>query len=115
MDQTSVTRCDQADLSFGWYRFTGAAGDMMQTTCPKIYHCGTDFPGWMSGSHPTVAEGVVTRKVCYHKRSDCCNWYNNIKVKNCGFFYVYELQKTPLCPLRYCGEYKFNAFYHNLV
>lgn len=98
-------RCDQRDLSAGWYRFTGAAGDRMPTTCPKMRHCGTYAPGWMSGRHPTVAEGVVTRKVCYHWTSGCCQWTNNIQVKNCGAFYVYELQKTPMCFLRYCGEY----------
>ena len=52
-----------------------------------------------------MAEGVVTRDVCYHWKSGCCQWTNNIQVKNCGAFYVYELQKTPVCFLRYCGEY----------
>lgn len=60
----------------------------------------------MSGTHPTVEEGIVTRKVCYHWTSGCCQWSNYIRVKNCGAFYVYELQKTPLCSIssRYCGD-----------
>ena len=102
-------RCDQRDLSAGWYRFAGAAaGDRMPTTCPKMRHCGTHAPGWLSGRHPTAAEGVVTRKVCYHWTSGCCQWSNNIRVTNCGAFYVYELQKPPGCSLRYCGEYLLN-------
>ena len=99
-------KCDQNDFTVGWYRFTGAAGDRMASTCPKMHHCSTHAPGWMSETHPTVAEGVVTRKVCYHWTSGCCEWSNYIRVKNCGSFYVYELQKTPLCSIssRYCGE-----------
>ena len=97
-------KCDHRSLIEGWYRFTGAAGDRMATTCPNIRRCGTNVPGWMSGSHPSVANGEVTRKVCYHWSNNCCQWSNNIKVKNCGGFYVYKLQKTPLCSLRYCGE-----------
>ena len=66
--------------------------------------CSTIAPGWMRGSHPTVAEGVVTRKVCYHFDTDCCTWSNNISVKNCGGYFVYKLEFTPNCYSRYCGN-----------
>ncbi len=97
-------RCDQLDLTTGWYRFQGAAGDQIPDKCVDTNRCGTSSPGWLSGAHPTVAEGVVTRKVCYHWWDNCCFWSNNIKVKNCSDFYVYELQKPPFCDLRYCGN-----------
>ena len=98
-------RCDQGDITPGWYRFTGIAGNpQMPTTCPPVRRCGTHAPGWIKGQHPSVADGEVTREVCYHWTSNCCRWRNNIKVKNCGAFYVYQLQKTPVCSLRYCGE-----------
>ena len=97
-------RCDGWDLTQGWYRFQGAAGDRMTDKCVPINHCGTAAPGWLSGTHSTVNEGVVSRKVCYHWRYNCCRWSNNIKVKNCGAFYVYQLQRTPLCYSRYCGN-----------
>ncbi|XP_078359243.1 uncharacterized protein LOC144643772 [Oculina patagonica] len=97
-------RCDQLDLTPGWYRFQGAAGDQIPDKCVDTNRCGTSSPGWLSGAHPTVAEGVVTRKVCYHWWDNCCFWSNNIKVKNCSDFYVYELQKPPFCDLRYCGN-----------
>ncbi len=58
----------------------------------------------LNGAHPTVAEGAVTRKVCFHKGVDCCWWSDNIQVKNCSGFYVYELQKPPQYGLRYCGN-----------
>ena len=95
--------CDN-NLTTGWYRFQGAAGDRMPSKCVLKYRCGTKHPGWLNGTHPSVAEGVVTRKVCYHYRNNCCGWKNIIKVKNCRSYYVYELQKWNECPLRYCGN-----------
>ena len=96
-------RCDD-NLVTGWYRFQGAAGDRMPNKCVLMYRCGTEHPAWLDGTHPTVAEGVVTRKVCYHYWGDCCYWSNIIKVKNCSTYYVYELQKPRSCNLRYCGN-----------
>ena len=107
----SPLRCDQPErgpFTEGWYRFTGAAGERMPTKCPAKNRCGTHAPGWLQGGHPTVAQGIVSRKVCYHWSSSCCNWSNDIKVKNCGAFYVYELKRTPVCSLRYCGECKID-------
>ncbi|KAL9951187.1 hypothetical protein ACROYT_G043807 [Oculina patagonica] len=98
------SRCGDFDLAPGWYRFQGAAGDRIADKCVPVDRCGTQSPGWLSGAHPTVAEGVVTRKVCYHWSIRCCHRSNNIKVKNCGSYYVYELLKTPGCYLRYCGN-----------
>ena len=105
-------RCDRVDLVPGWYRFQGAAGDQMADKCVPTNYCGTEHPGWLSGTHPTVAEGVVTRKVCYYvwyhwhfsRSNNCCHLSNNIRVRNCGAFFVYELQKPPTCYLRYCGN-----------
>ena len=107
----SPLRCDQPErgpFTKGWYRFTGAAGERMPTKCPAKNRCGTHAPGWLKGGHPTVAQGIVSRKVCYHWSSSCCRWSNNIRVRNCGAFYVYELKRTPVCSLRYCGECKID-------
>ena len=104
-------RCDRDELVPGWYRFQGATGNQMADKCVPTNYCGTQHPGWLNGTHPTVAEGVVTRKVCYHYwdynrygSTNCCYWSNNIRVRNCGAFFVYELQKPPGCNLRYCGN-----------
>ena len=99
--------CDQRHLSPlpAWYRFTGAAGDRMPTSCVPKNRCGTHAPGWLDGSHPpSLLDGIVTRRVCYHWRAKCCYWKNDIQVLNCGAFYVYRLVKTPVCWLRYCGN-----------
>ena len=92
----------------GWYRFSGGAGVQMADTCPRMYSCSTNSSGWLSGTHPTVAEGIVKRKVCFSQRAsqffnDCCYHSKNISVRNCGAFYVYRLD-PPDYYSRYCGN-----------
>lgn len=79
----------------------------MAEHCVSKGRCGTFAPGWLSGTHPTLAEGAVEREVCFHWfawRSDCCLFSTFIKVRNCGKFYVYKLRPPPVCSLRYCGN-----------
>ena len=95
-------KCDRF-LPFGWYRFDGAAGTEMPTSCVGQYRCGTHAPGWLNGSHPRVTDGIVTAKVCFHWGSDCCLWSANIRVRNCSGFYVYEFVSMPTC-YSYCGN-----------
>ena len=98
----SQQRCD-SDMELSWYRFQGLAGDQMADTCVSMLRCGTVASGWLSGAHPTVADGAVVRKVCYNWLS-CCGHSDHIKVRNCGAFFVYELKKPPSCNMRYCGN-----------
>ena len=97
-------KCDHRGLSPGWYRFGGGAGTKMPTSCVPKNRCGTHASGWMNGAHPTVAQGKVSRKVCYSYNGNCCWGSNNIEVVNCGLFYVYELIKPGACSYRYCGS-----------
>ena len=100
-----AAKCDKRDLVPGWYRFQGDAGDRIPDKCVPDSYCGTYGPGWIIGNHPTVDEGVVTRKVCFSNYfHGCCRWSNYISVKNCGGYFVYELKKPPYCNLRYCGN-----------
>ena len=57
-------KCDN-HLTEDWYRFSAGAGTSIPTHCLPHHRCGTDLPGWMDGAHPTVDEGVVSRKVCF--------------------------------------------------
>ena len=98
----SSYQCDSG-IGPGWYRFQGSAGTRMPTSCVPIQRCSTYAPGWLSGGHPTVAEGQVSRTVCFHWSSSCCRGSTSIRVRNCGAFYVYYLSGTPNCNLRYCG------------
>ena len=101
---TNNYRSDRYDLVPGWYRFQGAAGDRMAGKCVPMYHCGTQNPIWLSGAHPTVAEGVVIRTVCHTVNYTCCPWYENIRVKNCGAYFVYALPMVYGGYSRYCGN-----------
>ena len=101
---TVMNNLDDSDLVTGWYRFQGAAGDGMPDKCVLPYRCGTVSPGWLSGTHATVAEGVVTRQVCYSRGQSCCAMSSIIKVKNCSSYSVYELQEPPSSWARYCGN-----------
>jgi len=97
------------NLVTGWYRFQGAAGDRMPDKCVLPWRCGTTHPGWLKGKHPTAADGKVTRKICFTGRQFCCRWSLNIKVKNCGGYYVYRLMNTARAQfkkrkLSYCGN-----------
>ncbi len=88
----------------GWYRFGGGAGSKIATSCVPTYRCGTSASGWMNGTHPTVAQGKVTRKACYNTFNKCCLNSNNIEVLNCGQYYVYNLYGIRCCDCRYCGS-----------
>ncbi|CAH3166538.1 unnamed protein product, partial [Porites lobata] len=102
---TPYFQCDNT-LSTDWYRFSGAAGNQMAESCVDGYRCGTWYPGWLSGSHPTVNEGAVQRRVCfsYFVYGDCCSLSTYIRVRNCGGFFVYQLKPLTVCNSRYCGN-----------
>ena len=95
--------CDYS-ISHGWYRFDGAAGSRMASSCQPEWRCGTHVAGWLRGGHPSVANGQVNRTVCFHWSGNCCQGSTNIQVRNCGSYYVYYLSGTPTCNLRYCGS-----------
>jgi len=102
---TYITKVYQCNTNLnGWYRFQGAAGTRMPTSCPPVDRSDTFATGWLNGGHPTVADGKITRQACFHWNSNCCTWSTNIEVRNCGSFYVYRFSGTPTCSLRYCGS-----------
>ena len=95
---------DSSALIFGkWYRFVGDAGTKMPTQCVPDNRCGAVWSGWLNGGHPTLADGEDYSEVCFTRVRDCCKKSMDIKVKDCGSYFIYELQKVPGCPLRYCG------------
>ena len=97
-------KCDN-NLNYGWYRFLNISGITMPTTCPPPFTCGTRLPGWLSGDHPTVEEGEVSRTVCFTRHPNmCCRDSYKIRVRNCTSFYVYLLRPTR-CNFRFCFTY----------
>ena len=75
----------------------------MPTQCVPHFRCGAAYSGWLEGGHPTLAKGEVFSQVCFTKAADCCKKSIKIKVKDCGSYFIYQLQKPPTCDLRYCG------------
>ena len=96
-------KCDR-NLYHGWYRFLNISGITMPTTCPHPFTCGTVYPVWLMGGHPTVEDGEVAGIACFSKNSECCKVFYLIRVRNCTSFYVYFLKPT-VCPYRYCFTY----------
>ena len=80
-----------------------AAGTKMPTTRVPANRCGTQWPGWLDGTHPAVEDGEVVRKVCFTDRSSGCKATKTTSVKNCGSYFIYKLQQPSYCNYRYCG------------
>ncbi|XP_066022761.1 uromodulin-like [Pocillopora verrucosa] len=95
---------DSSSIIFGkWYRFVGDAGTKMPTQCVPDNRCGAVLSGWLKGGHPTLADGEVSSRVCFTRGGDCCKKASKIHVKDCGSYFIYQLQKVPTCDLRYCS------------
>ena len=92
-------------MAKAWYRFGGQAGNKMATSCASTHRCSTHVTTWIKGTHPDVNSGIVDRAVCFHWSGNCCEWTHNIRVRNCGTFFVYELSPSTngYCYYRYCG------------
>ncbi|CAH3166057.1 unnamed protein product, partial [Pocillopora meandrina] len=75
----------------------------MPTQCVPDNRCGAIFSGWLYGGHHTLANGEVSFNVCFTGGQNCCKKSINIRVKECGSYFIYNLQKVPGCFLRYCG------------
>ncbi|XP_078359039.1 oncoprotein-induced transcript 3 protein-like [Oculina patagonica] len=100
----SSPSCDNS-LPPGWYRFLNPAGDQMASSCSSVPSgkCGTVVTGWLSTAHPKMMDGVVSGKVCFRWGSSCCQWSQDIQLRDCGRFFVYKLGKTIACPMGFCG------------
>lgn len=98
-------------LRHGWYRFmTGLrmasrSSSSSSSYCYNSGHCDTYYQGVLIGSHPSsTSSGRAYRKVCFGYSGSCCTYYKYIYVRNCGNFFVYQLQ--PTCSnCRYCTMY----------
>ena len=103
--QQSYGRGDNSDstLTFGWYRFQFSSYTKMLDKCIPHHRCLTDMPGWLNGEHPTLKDGIVTREACFHGFYNCCHKRVQIRVRECGGFYVYELKPSPPGKYRYCA------------
>ncbi|KAI4899396.1 hypothetical protein NFI96_017007, partial [Prochilodus magdalenae] len=101
--------CDNYFNWNGWYRlFYHGMNIRMTESCVAMGYCGTAFPMSLSGPHPQIEDGVVTRQICGTVGYDCCYLKTTtIQVKACpGDYYVYELVKPDnyFCDVAYCTD-----------
>jgi len=101
----SSTQKSDTSLGNKWVKITTGL-ERMPTEAPGYMSCGTRYPGWMEGEHPTPAERVVDRKICFVTSLDNnCGNSKDIKVVSCmrnnKQFYLYKLYNTP-GSYRYC-------------
>ena len=99
----SSASCD-SDLTPQWYRFLLPAGVQMASSYVPPRKCATELSGWLASEQPNMTDGIVNGKVCFSSELQECAVSQTIQVRNCGRFYVYKLQPTMYCPLRFCGH-----------
>jgi hypothetical protein len=99
--------CDYFIQNGSWYRFKSSAGNNIPEFFPGINNCGTHIPIWMNGTHPTTIGVEVDRIACAPDwwlwyLDDECYYQYNIKVINCGSFFLYQLKPPRYCNSAYC-------------
>ncbi len=76
----------------------------MPTSAVGPSRCGSQATGWYSGPMPTDPDETTNGTVCFSWQSNNCSWTKNIRVTNCGSYYIYQLNAPPTCNLRYCTD-----------
>ncbi|KAL7845276.1 hypothetical protein AOLI_G00234680 [Acnodon oligacanthus] len=88
----------------GWYRllYYGMSIRMPESRV-EMNTCGSAIALYLNGTHPQIADGIVTRGLCGSLGSNSCYWSMSIQLKACpGSYYVYEFKPTP-CLGAYCA------------
>ncbi|KAL6482074.1 hypothetical protein MHYP_G00101540 [Metynnis hypsauchen] len=119
---TNVTGLNICDRDFnwnGWYRLLyNGMSIRMPESCVNMYTCGSDIPLGLSGPHPQIGDGIVTRGVCINSLWTCWYYYHypyyyndyrdcfmSIRVRACpGSYYVYEFVRPNFCNAAYCAD-----------
>nr|XP_015204929.1 PREDICTED: adhesion G protein-coupled receptor E1-like [Lepisosteus oculatus] len=100
-----ISMCDYY-MNGKWYRFSGAAGDVMPTDCVPEYHCGAAVPIWMNGTHPKESDGITEVEVCGHWDGKCCNQRSSVNVTLCpGGYYLYQLHSPFVFHFAFCTRH----------
>ncbi|KAL2101905.1 hypothetical protein ACEWY4_003666 [Coilia grayii] len=117
----SVFRCDRHVQWQGWYLLAHQNYSVrMPESCVPTYSCGTAAPLWLNGSHPSPADGIVTRKVCASFDGFCCFHVSSpipaIQVRACpGNYTVYKFVDPLYCYVAYCAGKSLHCVYRSLL
>lgn len=102
--------CDRY-LPWGWYRFTSYTGGEIPEEIVPENRCGTHFPIWLNGGHPTNKGENVIRQACVHFGGDGCFDSFDINITNCGDYFVYYLRPPFYCVIAFCAGKEFDKLF----
>ena len=85
-----------------WYRMAEPAGTTIPEEPVDVYHCNTNYPGWLNGHHPATAGETINGKVCFNDGWNTCYYEAQIQIKHCTSYYLYYLVDAPSWS-RYCS------------
>ncbi|XP_065664018.1 uncharacterized protein LOC100210520 isoform X3 [Hydra vulgaris] len=79
-----------------WIRFSSEnGGKLWDSKCIESQnYCGVKYPGWLSVSHPSVRDGLVTSTLHFYSYY-CASDVGLVKIINCNNYYVYNFVKIP--------------------
>ncbi|KAL8559854.1 hypothetical protein ACOMHN_030190 [Nucella lapillus] len=102
----SGSLCDNT-LVPGWYRFRlKNSSAVIPTYCVPYAHCHAWYPTWLDlqGQALPPTGKKIEARACSNSYHSCCEWSSRVIVKNCGSFYVYNLNRLANCPSAYCAQ-----------
>ncbi|XP_065683052.1 uncharacterized protein LOC100210520 isoform X2 [Hydra vulgaris] len=79
-----------------WIRFSSeSGGKLWDSKCIESQnYCGVKYPGWLSVSHPSVSDGLVTATLYFYSYY-CASDVGLVKIINCNNYYVYNFVTIP--------------------
>lgn len=89
----------------GWYRIMPPAGTKLYNqTISEGASCNSEGTGYYLGEYPEIKGATLENgKVCFGLFGDSCSQQQQIKIKNCGSYFLYYLKNLP-CNYRYCTQ-----------
>ena len=85
----------------------------MSTERVQAFRCGTNWPGWLTTTHPTVEDGEIRGMVCFSDLSTGCQYSKKIFVKkmwillHLQFFFSHQIVIRAIVVRTECGAKKF--------